>query len=84
MQHLGYGRIEGLIVVNREPVRKPPPKICRRRKLTGRRYHPPEVPRTDCILKGQIVTLFDELDKIIDGMITIDVRDGLPFEFSYE
>jgi len=84
MQSLGYGRIKHLIIVNREPVVKPSPKICPRRKLTGPRYRRREVPRGDYILKEQVMNLFEELDNMVDGMITIEVRDGLPFDIFYE
>jgi len=84
MQGLSYGRIKDLIVVDREPVVKPPPKICPRRKLTGPRYRRRAVPRGDYILKGQVVNLFEELDNMVDGRITIEVRDGLPFDIFYE
>jgi len=47
MQRLGYGRVKHLIIINHEPVVKPPPKICPRRKLTGPRYLPREVSSGD-------------------------------------
>jgi len=84
MQILGYGRIKHLVVSNREPVVNPPPKLCPRRKLTGPRQRPREIPCGDFILKEQVVNLFDELDSMSSGVIAVDVRDGLPFDFICE
>jgi hypothetical protein len=84
MQRLGYGQIKQLIVVNREPVAKPPPKICPRRNLVGRRYRSGKVLAGDFILKEHVTNLFEEFDAMGNGAITIDVRDGLPFDIQDE
>jgi len=83
-QRLGYGRIKHLLIINHEPVVDPPPKICPRRKLTGPRYCPREIPSGDFILKEQVVNLFDEMDTMDNGVIAIDVRDGLPCDITNE
>jgi len=36
------------------------------------------------ILKDHVVNLFDELDTMDNGVIAIDVRDGLPCEITNE
>ena len=84
MQDLGYGEIRQLVVIKGEPVVDPLPKIIRRHRLTGprRREAPPR--SEDYILKEQVVNLFDDMDEMVSGMITIEVRDGLPFDVFYE
>jgi len=84
MQRLGYGRIKHLIIVNREPITNPPPKICPRRKLFGPRHHPGTIPSDDFILREHVVNLFNELDTMVNGIIAIDVRDGLPCDITDE
>jgi hypothetical protein len=42
------------------------------------------VPAGDFILKEHVTNLFDEFDAMGNGAITIDVRDGLPFDIQDE
>jgi len=80
MREAGFAQIKNLVIVNKEPVIKPAPKVRRRRKLSGPVYRPSPAPAGDYLLKEQIVNLFHQIDKIENGVITIDVRDGLPCE----
>lgn len=84
MQSLGHGQIKRLVVSDHQPVVNPPPRICPRRKLVGPPQQTREIPQGDFILKEQVVNLFDALDSMSGGVITIEVRDGLPFDIIYE
>src|SRR5262245_27326265 len=80
MQDLNFGRIEGLVLRDGEPVVDPLP--CRRREVefcseNGPR---PELVIEDFVLKAQIVELFDCFDRLQNGSIdAIEVKHGLPF-----
>lgn len=85
MQQLGYGRIKRLIVSGGEPIMDPPPKVLRHKRLTGTRRTRPDAQRGDFILKRQLVELFDEFDRLGNGVVdTIKVQDGLPCGFDIE
>jgi hypothetical protein len=80
MQELGFGRIEALPVRAGDPVLDPPPTIVREVKFGGQ--NGPRVERTlgDFPLKAHVVELFDELDRLHDGVIDVlTVKHGLPF-----
>jgi len=79
MQRLNYGRIT-LIVAASEPVTDPPPRVYCRRRLSGPNRARQERGLEDFILKDQVLKLFEELDRIGSGIVTIEVRDGLPSE----
>lgn len=79
MQRLNFGRIT-LIVAGSEPVIDPLPRVYCRRRLRGPNRARQEDGLEDFILKGQVLNLFEELDRIGNGIVTIEVRDGLPSE----
>lgn len=84
MSQLGYGQIRRLFISNGDPLNDPPPRICRRRRLKGSVVVDLPKYTKDCLLKEQVVNLSLELDKLGNGVITIDVRDGLPCDIIYE
>jgi len=80
MQELDFGRIEALAVRAGEPVLDPPPKIVREVKFGGQNGPRDERALDDFSLKAQVVELFDELDRLGDGVIDVlTVKHGLPF-----
>lgn len=85
MQELGYGRIRRLIVSGGEPIMDPPPRVLRHKRLAGAKKAKPDTRRGDFILKSQLVELFDEFDRLGNGIVdTIKVQDGLPCGFDVE
>ena len=85
MQKIGYGRIKHLVIVNGQPLTDPPPKMYRDHRLTGRNDKRPEARLPDFILKERIVKLFEEFDRIGNGVISrLEVRDGLPYGMTLE
>ncbi len=85
MQLLGYGRIKHLVIGNGEPLKSPPPRLYRHRRLTGPNDHRREAGLDDFVLKQQVLNLLDELDRIGNGVIaTLEVRDGLPYGVTLE
>ena len=80
MQELDFGRIEALAVRAGEPVLDPPPMIVREVKFGGQNGPRNERRLDDFTLKGQLVELFDELDRLGDGVIDVlTIKHGLPF-----
>jgi hypothetical protein len=85
MQKIGYGRIKHLVVVNGQPLTDPPPRMYRDHRLTGHNSRRREARLPDFMLKEQVVKLFDEFDRIGNGVISrLEVRDGLPYGMTLE
>jgi hypothetical protein len=80
LQHINFGRIEGLEVRGGEPVLDPQPRVVREHKFCSDNGPRPEVGRADYALKDQVADLMRLLDDIRDGVIAeLSVKHGLPF-----
>jgi len=80
LQGLNFGRIEQLTVRGGQPVLEPPPRIVREHKFGGENGPRSERRLDDFTLKEQVLELFDELDRLGDGVIDVlTVKHGLPF-----
>jgi hypothetical protein len=86
LQKTNYGRLERLSIVNGDPIWNPPPRIVKDIKLgstdTGPRV---ELESTDFALKREHVELFDQLQRLGNGIIEcIEIKGGLPFRLILE
>lgn len=80
MSEIHYGSIENLMIIGREPVLHPKPRIVRDVVLGKRDTKRPVKSREDFVLKAQHEDLFEQLDELEDGKIDrIEVQAGLPF-----
>ena len=80
MQELNFGRVEGLVVRNGEPVFDPPPRVFREVKFRGENGPRPELRARDFLLKSEIVELLKELTRLKDGTVeSIRIKRGVPF-----
>jgi hypothetical protein len=80
LQSLNFGRIEGLLVRDGNPVLDPMPRVVREHKFAGENGARPELGARDFVLKAQVVDLFRLLDDLGDGTIAVlTVKHGLPF-----
>jgi len=80
MQSVNFGRIEGLAVLDGEPVLDPPPRIVREIKFGGENGPRPELHAGNFLLKTQVVELFEHFDRLGDGTIEVlEIKHGLPF-----
>ena len=80
LQQLNFGRVEGLSVLDGDPVFDPPPRVVREVKFGGENGSRPEAAASDFPLKSQVVELFRHFDEIGDGTIDVlEVKHGLPF-----
>ena len=85
MQEMNFGRIEGLVVVNGDPVFDPAPRIVRQVKFCSENGPRREKSLNDFNLKEQVVELFDALARMGNGMVeSIEVKHGLPFLMNLE
>lgn len=84
MRDIGFGRIDGLLLLGGEPVFRPAPRIVREVKFGGESTCNP-TRDGDFALKVQVIDLFDQLDEIRDGRIErLEVKHGLPFRMNIE
>jgi hypothetical protein len=86
MQEIGFGKFEGLVVRDREPVLDPPPKVIRETKFgaaeNGAR---PERASRDFELKDAVLDLLRYFDELGDGTVEVlEIRHGLPFRLFAE
>jgi hypothetical protein len=80
MQSINFGRIEGLAVLDGEPVLDPPPRVIREVKFGGENGPRPELDAGNFLLKTQVVELFQHFDHLGDGTIDVlEIKHGLPF-----
>ena len=85
MQKLGYGRFKQLVIIHGQPLTDPPPRMYLDKRLTGQNCQRRELQLADFILKEQVVKLFEEFDRIGNGVIArLEVRDGLPYGMTLE
>lgn len=85
MQGVNFGRIENLVVEGGEPVLDPPPRVVREVKFGGENGPRPELHARDFALKAQVVQLFEELERMGDGVVeSVEIQNGLPFRMKFE
>ncbi len=85
MQQINFGRIEGLVINDSQPVLTPPPRIVREIKFGGESGPRPEAAIEDFALKAQVIELLRMFDELRDGVIEVlEVKNGLPFRMSVE
>ena len=79
LQHLNFGRVEGLRVRGGAPVLEPSPRIFRTLKMGGQNGPRDESDLQDFWLKRPVLDLLQTIREIGDGeILTITVAHGLP------
>jgi hypothetical protein len=85
MQAVNFGRINGLVVRDGQPVFDPPPRVVREIKFGGDNSPRPEIASGDFTLKSQVVEFFDHLSALRNAVVeTLEIRHGLPFRMSVQ
>jgi hypothetical protein len=86
MQQINFGRIEGLVVRDGEPLLKDPePKVFREIKFGGDNVPRAEAGAGDYALKAQVIELFEHFDRLRNGRIEVlTIKHGLPFVMHVE
>lgn len=85
MQRMNYGRIEGLVVREGQPVVDPPPRIVCEIKFGAKGSPEPRQRGGEFTLKAQVQQLFAYFARMGNGTVEkIEVQDGLPFRMNVE
>jgi hypothetical protein len=78
---LGFGVIEGLLIRNGLPCYEPEPVIVQVIKLNSEPLkQPAPYDHANLTLKREFVSLFDQLGRLQDAVVDIEVRHGAPFK----
>jgi hypothetical protein len=84
-QEIGFGRIDGMIIRDRQPEWQPAPRIIRGILLCRDDARRQVYPRHDCALKWHFLALFRQIDGIEGtATVSITVQDGLPIRLTIE
>jgi hypothetical protein len=84
MQELGFGRIEGLSIHDGQPSYDPAPRIVQEIKLGSEPEYRPDHNDADLTLKREFESLFNQLSRLRDGIVDIEVRHSAPFRLVLE
>ena len=79
IEALGFGIIEHLSIRGGLPCFEPEPRIVQTIKLDSEPEQQPDRVSADLTLKKEFESLFDQLSRLGDGVVDIEVRHGLPF-----
>jgi len=85
MQHVNFGRIEGIPICNGELILDPPPRVIREIKFCAENGPRPETTKQDFVLKAQVRDFFAQVEALGNGVIhSLEVKHGLPFKMIVE
>ena len=84
MQRINFGRIEGLHVLDGEPLLEPPPRVIHEVKFCRENGPRAEAARAEFALKAEVIDLFAHMEALGSGVIErIEIQHGLPFRMTY-
>jgi hypothetical protein len=81
---LGFGVIERLSIRDGLPCFDPDPRIIQAIKLGPEPEPKPNHNNADLTLKKEFESLFEQLSRLRDGIVDIEVRHGAPFRLVLE
>lgn len=81
---LGFGSIEHLEVRSGMPCFAPESRLVQSIKLTSVREGSSAHDTDDLTLKKEFAALFDQLNRLGDGVVDLEVRHGVPFRLVLE
>jgi hypothetical protein len=84
IESLGFGVIERLWIRGGLPCYEPAPRIVQTIKLDSEPGQTPDRDHGDLTLSKEFETLFDQLSRLRDGLVDIEVRHRLPFRLVLE
>ena len=84
IEELGFGRIEQLLIRDGEPCYKRAPRIVQEIKLSSEHEWPVDRSSADLTLKKEFESLFEQLIRLRDGIVDIEVRHSAPFRLVLE
>jgi len=84
IEALGFGVIERLSIRGGLPCYEPEPRIVQAIKLGSESGRQPDRSRDDLMLPKEFVSLFDQLSRLGDGLVDLEIRHSLPFRLVRE
>jgi len=79
MQKINFGRIEGLLIDDGEPVLNSSFRIVRKIRFGAENCPRREFKANDFVLKTQVVDFFIQLEHLKNGTVNgLEIKDGLP------
>ena len=84
IEALGFGVIERLWLRDGLPCYDPEPRVVQTIKLDAESARQPEPVPSDLMLKKEFESLFNQLSRLHDGVVDIEVRHSLPFRLVLE
>ena len=85
MQRINFGRLEHLLIQNGEPSFDDTLRVYREVKFCAENGPRPESAIADFVLRTQVVDLFNEIDRVGNGVIeSLSIKHGVPFGMSVE
>jgi hypothetical protein len=84
IEALGFGVVERLSIHAGLPCYEPGPRIIQTIKLDSGPERQPDGGHADLTLKKEFESLFNQLSRLHDGVVDIEVRHGLPFRLLLE
>jgi hypothetical protein len=84
IEALSFGVIEGLLIREGLPCYEPEPRIVQSIKLDSEPDRQPDRGYADLTLKKEFESLFDQLSRLGDATVDIEIRHSLPFRLVVE
>jgi len=84
VEALGFGVIEHLSIRGGVPSYDPAPRVVQSLKLDSELERQPDRSAADVTLKTAFEKLFEQLSRLPDGIVDIEVRHSLPFRLVVE
>jgi hypothetical protein len=84
IEALGFGVIERLLIRGGLPCYDPEPRIVQAIKLDSESERQPARSDADLTLKKEFESLFEQLSRLRDGIVDIEVRHNAPFRLVLE
>ena len=84
VETLDYGAIHGLSIRDGLPQCDPPPRIHQSIKLDSDAGKPADQRNAELTMKKEFERLFEQLERLRDAVVNIEVRHGLPVRLVVE
>ena len=84
IERLGFGVIERLLIRSGLPCYEPGPRIIQTIKLGSEPEPQPDRGHVDFMLNEKFERLFNDLSRLGDATVDIEIRHGLPFKLTIE
>ena len=84
IERVGFGRIEQLCVRGGDPCYAQPPHVVEEVRLVSEPECRPDRSDGHLTLQKEFVSLFNELRRVQNGMVAVEIRHSLPVRLSID